>query len=149
MRQTGLEAARGHRVFGTGGAVDAVTLIWDGRELRARRRAAGWQVDGRDADRATAGALDDLVEMLAGLRAIDAFRARDAGSYGLGTPQGTIELRGGTSARRLVVGGINAAGSAYYARRDGDARVLQVGIGLGSSIERVFYVRDRQRPEIG
>ena len=153
-RLTGLEAARGHRVFGgTGRAVREVTVSWDGKTLRARRRAAGWEVDGGDATAETASALDELVETLARLRALDVFTPHDATSYGLAPPRGTIALRRGTHVRRLLVGYANGAGSAFYARRDidgrPDARVLQVGSGLASTIERVLYARDRQRPESG
>ena len=77
------------------------------------------------------------------------FRPRDAATYGLERPGGIIVLTTTHRVRRLVVGGLNAAGSALYARREGDQRVLQIGIGLGSAVERVLYDRDRQRPEIG
>jgi hypothetical protein len=151
---TGLEAARGHRVFGgTGRAVREVTVLWDGKTLRARRHAGGWQVDGGAAAPESASALDDLVETLARLRALDVFRPHDAASYGLDRPRGTVALRRGARVRRLLVGDANAAGSAFYARRetDGrpDARVLQIGSGLASTIERVLYARDRQRPDSG
>jgi len=150
VRPTGLEAARGHRVFGgVGGSVREVTVRWDDREVRASRHPDGWRVDGGNAVPAVAAALDDLVETLARLRALDVFRPRDAAAYGLDRPRGTIELWRGGRVRRLVLGGLNAAGSAFYARREGDGRILQVGSGLASAIERVFYTRGRQRPESG
>jgi hypothetical protein len=44
--------------------------------------------------------------------------------------------------RRLVIGAMNAGGSAFYAREDGDPRILQVGAALVTEIERVFYGRE-------
>ena len=44
--------------------------------------------------------------------------------------------------RRLVIGDLNAAGGALYARREGDPRVLEVGSALLSDLERVFFNRD-------
>ena len=150
VRLTGLQAVHGQRVLpGVPRAAEEVLLRWDERALRAQRRADGWQVDGATAAPATADALEDLLATLARLRAVDAFTPRDGDAYGLTSPRGAIELRRGTRVRRLVLGGTNAAGSALYARRDGERRVLQLGIGLVSTIERVFYSRDSQRPESG
>jgi Domain of unknown function (DUF4340) len=74
---------------------------------------------------------------------VDVFRPRDRASYGLDHPAVTITVRTRQGARRVVLGESNAAGSAFYARRDDDPRVMQVGSGLLSALERVFYERDR------
>ena len=87
----------------------------------------------------------DLVETVAGLRAVDSFRSRDSASYGLERPHAAIEVVTGRGVRRLVIGDLNAAGSAFYARRAGDPRVLQVGSGLLTGLERVFFNRDGPR----
>jgi hypothetical protein len=42
---------------------------------------------------------------------------------------------------RLVLGDANAGGSAIYVRRSGDPRVFQVGTGLLTTLDRVFYRR--------
>src|SRR5689334_23917245 len=49
-------------------------------------------------------ALDDLVETLVGLRAVDSFRGRDGASYGLDRPRVTIEVATARGVRRLVIG---------------------------------------------
>jgi len=109
------------------------------------RAADGWDVDGRPATPPTAEALDDLLDSLLGLRAVDVFRTSDPSAFGLGRPRGTITVVTGRSARRLLVGGLNAAGSAFYARREGDPRVLQVGTLVLSEVERVFYTTEVPR----
>ena len=144
----GLEAVRGPRVFRAGGTPRvreiAATLADTG--FVARARADGWEIDGRPAEPATADALRDLCDALVRLRAVDAFRPRDRATYGLDRPRGTITLHTARGTRRLVLGDLNAAGSAVYARRDADPRVMQVGTQLLSQLERVLYHRDRSRP---
>ena len=146
---TGLEAARGHRVFAGEGAVAAVEVSWGGQHFTARREGVGWRIDEGLADAETSAALDDLAETLGRLRALDAFRAEPGADYGLEHPRGTIAVRRGGRIHRIDVGGINTAGSAFYARDGTDGRMLQVGVGIESSLERVLFSRDRQRPEIG
>ena len=123
-------------------AVQGVDAVLDGRRFSARRAPGGWELDGRPASAASADALEDLVETVAGLRAIDAFRARGASSYGLDRPRGAIELATSHGARRLTLGALNSAGSAFYARRTGDPRVVLVGTIVLSDVERVLYTRD-------
>jgi hypothetical protein len=146
-RQGGLHSVRGHRVLRvTPHAVRALEVTLDGRRFAARRRADAWEIDGQPASARTAEALGDLVATLARLRAVDAFRPREAASFGLDRPRGTILVETPRGTRRLVLGSTNAAASALYARRDGDPRVIQVGIMLLSEIERVFYTRPATRP---
>jgi hypothetical protein len=143
---TGRDAVRGHRVFGIPRhAVRGIDVVLEDRRFSARRTAAGWETDGRPASPATADALHDLVETLVGLRTIDAFRPRDASSYGLDRPRATIEVLTPRGVRRLVLGAMNSTGSTVYARRGGDPRILQVGAGLLSPLERIFYARDGPR----
>ena len=146
VRPRGQLAVRGHRVFGVGPhAVRGIDVVLEARRFGARRTAEGWEIDGRRASLGTAAALDDLLESLVGLRAVDSFRSRDAASYGLERPRATIEVATARGVRRLVIGDLNAAGSALYARRVGDPRVLQVGSALLSDLERVFFTRDQAR----
>jgi hypothetical protein len=141
-RQDGLRSARGHRVLRVAPhAVRALEVTLDGRRFAARRSADGWEVDGRPASPRTAEAVGDLVATLGRLRAVDAFRPRDPAAFGLDRPRGTIVVETQRGTRRLALGGVNAAASALYARRDGDPRVIQVGIMLLSEIERVFFSR--------
>ena len=148
-RRSGAEAVRGRRVFEAERVVDAVEGRWDGRGFTARRTAGGWEVDGQAAPPPASVALDDLVTGLVDLRALDAFRPRDQARFGLDAPRGTIALWRGDRVQRLAIGDMNAAGSAFYARLEGETRVLQVGSGLTSSLERVLFVLGRQRPETG
>jgi hypothetical protein len=132
-------ALRGHRVFRLSpGGVGAVEVEAAGRRFRARRVPTGWLLDDGPADQRTAAALDDLLDTLVGLRAVDVFRPRDTASYGLDRPEATITVHTGRRVRRVVLGAPNAAGSAFYARRDHDPRVMQVGSMLLSAIERVL-----------
>jgi len=133
---------RGHRVFPV--AADEVLgldLALDERLLAARRAPGGWTIDGKPTTAATARALDDLVATLAGLRAVDVFRDRDGSAYGLDPPRATIAVVTDGASQRLDIGAANAANSAFYARRAGDPRMLQVGALLVTELERVFDQR--------
>jgi len=147
VQRTGFFAVRGHRVFGVPQrAVRGIDVEWWGRRFSARRVDPGWEIDGRRASPGTAEALAALVENVAPLRAVDVFRPQDGTSYGLEPPRGTITVTTARSVRRLLVGDLNTAGTAFYARRGKDPRILQVGMLLLSEIERVFYQRDRPEP---
>jgi hypothetical protein len=151
VRRTGPEAVRGHRVLPVAPAdVRTIALELDGRRLTAERVDGRWAIDGARAAPRAADALDDLVETLATLRAVDVFRSRDADSYGLDSPRGAIDVVSARGARRrLVLGGLNAAGAALYARRDGDPRVLQVGTLVLTEMERALRARDASGPVSG
>jgi len=130
---------RGHRVLAVApDAVRGLDLVLDARALSARRANGGWTVDGAPAGATTARALDDLVETLGGLRAVDVFRDRDGATYGLDHPRATIAVVTDGDSQRLEIGAANAAGGAFYARRAGDPRMLQVGALLVTQLERVF-----------
>jgi hypothetical protein len=144
--------ARGHRVFRlSSAALESLELRMAERMLTARPTANGWDVDGEPAPRTVAAALDDLRAALVHLRAVDVFRPRDVASYGLDRPRMTLVVRTPRAVRRVTLGAANAAGSAFYARRDDDPRVMQVGSLLVGGVERVFFERARaaQRPEMG
>ena len=142
----GRDAARGHRLFNTEHRwVRGIEVELDGRHVGSRRTPRGWDVDGRPAAVHTAEALGDLLDTLLALRAVDVFRTPDPTAFGLGRPRGMITVVTGRGPRRLLVGGLNAAGSAFYARREGDPRVLQVGTLVLSEIERVFYTTEPGR----
>jgi uncharacterized protein DUF4340 len=142
-RPAGRDAVRGHRIFAVApGAVRAVEVTLDARHFSARRAGERWEIDGRPASAGTADALTDLVDTLAGLRAVDVFRGGDASEYGLDRPRATIDLVTARGRRRVVFGEMTASGSSYYARRVGDPRILQVGVLVLTDVERVFYTRD-------
>jgi len=135
---------RGHRIFRVRPqAVRGIDVALRERSFSARRTADGWTIDGKPAGTHTAEALDDLVTLLATLRAVDVFRHEDPSHFGLEQPSGTITLVTARGDRRLVLGAHNLASTALYARRDGDPRLLQVGTMLLSSLDRVFYRRDQ------
>ena len=137
-------AVRGHRVFGvTRAAVHAVAVEMGDRRFTAQQRDGSWELDGTPASRTAAAALDDLVDALVHLRAVDVFRPRDGSSFGLEQPTAVVTLTTSFRTRRVLVGAANAAGSASSARRDGSPRVVQIGAGVLSQLERVFYQRDR------
>jgi len=125
-------------------AVTGVTVVLGERRVEAERRGDAWTVDGAAATPGAADALRDLVTTLAGLRSVDVFRARDGASYGLDRPHGSIEVRTARVRRRLDLGEFTAGGGTLYARRTGDPRVLQIGTGLLSTLQRVLYERDRR-----
>jgi hypothetical protein len=142
VRPTGLPALGGHRVVRVpADAVVRVELAHAGETLRARRTAAGWEIDGRPAEPGVTEALVDLVAMLTGLRAIDVFRGRDATTYGLDRPRSQIVVATVRRTVELDLGELNSAGSAVYARRTGDPRVLLVGTTVASAVDRVLYQR--------
>lgn len=141
-RPTGLAALRGQRVVRIGrAAVERVELARGAETLRARRVAGGWEVDGRRASAGFVDALDDLIEALTRLRAIDVFRARDGAHFGLASPRGQIVVATAHRTVALDLGDFNDAGSALYVRRARDPRVLLVGTTVMSAVERVFYQR--------
>jgi len=119
--------------------VDAMTVALDERRIALVRHDGGWDVDGAPATPAVADAARDLLDALATLRALDAFRAGDAARFGLAPPRGSVLVRAGAREDRLVIGGLTAGGDGVYARRGDERRVLRVGTGLLSAIERFFY----------
>jgi hypothetical protein len=124
------------------GAVGGLEIEAGPRRLSAVRSGGGWLLDGRPATTTAADALDTLVETLAGLRALDAFRPGNRAALGLDPPQAIITVRTRRGDQRLRLGTLNAAGSALYAERDGHPRAFLAGTGLLSALERVFYQRD-------
>jgi hypothetical protein len=147
VRLTGRELVRGSHVLRVDRAdVRGIDVDFEGRHFAAVRSGEGWQLDGGAASAGAADALNDLLDLLVDLRAVDVFRASDPKPFGFDPPRGTVELVTPGTRRRLVIGGLNTAGSVAYARRDQDPRVYQVGIFLLSSLERVFYQRDGAKP---
>lgn len=139
-RRTGREMITGPSVLRlVARDVHAITATVGDRRFAAVRDGAGWRVDGVPAQPALAEAVDDLVETLAGLRAVQAFRSDDVRQFGLDAPGGSIVVEGPHGRRTLALGRFDSVGSALYARRDGDPRVFLVGAALGSAVERVFY----------
>lgn len=156
-RPTSRELVRGPRLMkAAGSSIREVSAVLGERRFSATRTDAGWLIDGAPASDGVADALNDVVQTLVELRAIDAFRAEGWAQFGLETPHGVVTVvaagREGDDTERLELGDFNTGGSAIYARRDGDPRVFQIGVFLPSALERVFYQRDdvgRQRPEMG
>jgi hypothetical protein len=160
-----LTAPSGHapvirpRVHGHGDAVRRVRSI-SARAASSRARARGWRVDASPASPARARRSTRARAGLAGLHAVDAFRASgDLAALGLAPPEGTIALTTARGTQRLALGALNAAGSTFYARREGHGRVLQLGVYLMEIVRRVVAARDaaasavrgprRYWPEIG
>ena len=144
VRPTGLDAVRGSRILRVRpAAVDRLAVSLDERRFAARRAAGGWEIDGRPASPAAAAALEDLVQSLVSLRAVDVFRSRDASAYGLDRPQATIVVETPRGRRQVTLGALNAAGSTVYARRDNDPRIFQLGTHLLTQLQRVLYARDK------
>jgi len=145
-RQAPGDQVRGPRVVKLRSTdVQGLTLaLRDGR-MAIARRGEHWDVDGQPSGERLAESIDDLIALLTTMRAVDRFRAPDDAAYGLDAPLGLIEVRGTLRETRLVLGALNHAGSAVYARRDGHPRVLLLGSHLLSAIDRVFYFRSRGR----
>jgi hypothetical protein len=123
------------------GAVTRVELAHAGETLRARRTDAGWEVDGRPAGPGVTEAVVDLVDLLTRLRAIDVFRPRDGTTVGLDRPRSHVVVVAARRTVELELGDHNSGGSAVYARRTGDPRVLLIGTTVASALERVLYQR--------
>jgi hypothetical protein len=156
-RPTSRELVRGPRLMkAPASSIREISAVLGERRFTATRADGGWRIDGAAAPAGVGAALDDVVQTLVELRAIDAFRGDGLAQFGLETPHGAVTIVSsdgtGGDTERLVLGDFNASGSAIYARRDGDPRVFQIGVFLPSALERVFYQRDdvdRQRPEMG
>jgi hypothetical protein len=152
-RPTSRELVRGPRLMkAPPSAIREITAVLGERRFTATRTDGGWRIDGNPATAGVADALDDVVQTLVDLRAIDAFRGDGLAQFGLETPHGTVTIVSEDDTERLELGDFNAGGSAIYARRDGDPRIFQIGVFLASSLEKVFYQRDEvggQRPEMG
>jgi hypothetical protein len=148
----------GPRAFAiTADAVRRVEVDLGSRRVVADRVPDGWRIDASTASPALREALDALVQELAGLRAVDAFRSSgDLGALGLSPPEGTIALTTARGTQRLELGAVNTVGSTFYARREGHGRVLQLGVYLMEIVRRVVAARDTAAssaraywPEIG
>lgn len=139
-RPTGLEAVSGPLVLRLRrGDVTALRATVGERGFAAQRDTDGWRLDGAPAAPALVDALDALADLLVRLRAVDAFRSDDLAQFGLDAPRARLIVEGRRGRRTVVLGRFDSAGSAIYARREGDPRVFLVGAALGSALERVLY----------
>jgi hypothetical protein len=153
-RPTSRELVRGSRLMkAQPSTIREVSAVLGERRFTATRADDGWRIDGAPAPAGVADALNDVVQTLVDLRAIDAFRGDGLAQFGLEQPRGSVTVVSADDTELLQLGDFNTTGSAIYARRDGDPRVFQIGVFLPSALERVFYQRDdvggRQRPEMG
>lgn len=132
------------------GSIRMLDVEIDGRRIAAARAGGGWSVADRPATPALASALEDLAGALASLQALDRFRSDDRAQFGLVDPRGRLRIGLARGRRELLLGATTPNGTALYARRARDPHlVVQVGIGLLSAIDRVFFFAAAQRPEIG
>lgn len=139
-RRTGEESVRGPRLVRmSADSVEAVVIAVGGHRAAAERVGTRWTVAGQPASPPLEEALADLLRTLTTLRAVDRFRPRDGAGFGFDPPRATIELRSRRRTTRVVLGELNAARSAVYARRDGAAHVWVVGLYVVSALERVIY----------
>ncbi len=142
-RPTGPEQVHGHRVFGVKAReVRRLELFAGEHVVRARRTADTWEVEGRPMDAPLAAALDDLVGLLAGLRAVDVFRATNVRPFGLDRPRAVIVVETARRTRRVRLGEMSAGGTTLYAQREGQPRVARVGTQFLSALEHVLYRYD-------
>jgi len=148
-RRAGEEAVRGPRLFKMSAReISQVRVSIGERHAVASRVGDGWLLDGRPASPPLADALADLVRTLATLRAVDRFLPRDGASFGFEPPRATIEVTSGARQTRVVLGELNAARSAVYARREGTPRVWLIGLYLVSALERVIYFASLEPPPL-
>ena len=145
-RPTGEESVSGPRLVRLAPAsIDRVVVVIGAHRAAAERADGRWTIDGRPASAALGGALDDFLHTLTSLRAVDRFRPRDGATFGFEpSPRASIELGAAQETLRIVVGELNGARSAVYARRDGDPHVWLVGLYLISAMERVIYFADAE-----
>jgi len=137
--------AEGPLLVTAAGEVERVSATLRGRGFGAVRQGGDWRVDGAAVGAGATAALEDLVETLRELRAIDAFRTDDPGQFGFAEPQATIEVGTPAGSSRLLLGVFTPSAVAVYARLEGDPRVFQVGSHLLSAVERVLYLRDAEK----
>lgn len=146
-RPTGAELERGPRIFRTSThGIRRIEVTLGERHFAAARARDGWTLDGGPAPARARDALDALARELATTRAVDAFRAESFPAYGLEPPTGTLVVTTPRDAQRLALGTLNSAGSAFYARRDGQGRVMQVGVYLLETVQRVLDWREDDDP---
>ena len=138
-RKTGASAVHGARLVRLPRhAVRRVEVTLEGRHFLAHWRGTGWEVDGRPPSAAANIAVNDLVETLVTLRAVDQFRGEVQVSFGLTPPRGTVVIASDQREVRLSLGAFSSAVTTLYARRAGDPRVFQIGTYLLSQIARVL-----------
>lgn len=139
-RLSGPESVRGPSVLRVrAGDIRALSLRLETADFAATRADGGWFVGGRPAPPSLAEAVDALVVMLAGLRAVHAFRAGDPAEFGLGAPRAVVVVETRRGVRTVRLGRFDSSGATMYAAREGDPRVFRVGVALASAIERVLY----------
>jgi hypothetical protein len=137
---TGEEAVTGPRLFKISAeAVRQVIVTIGAQRVAAVRGARDWAIEGRPVSPATQDAITDLLRTLVVLRAVDRFRPEDAAAFGLDPAHATIEVVSPHRRTRLLLGELNAARSAVYARRDDAPQVMLVGVYLLSALERLVY----------
>jgi hypothetical protein len=138
-RPTSRELVRGPRPFHvTATAIRRIEIVVAGQHLVAERGdAGGWRLGGVVASDRVRDALDALAHEVAELRAVDAFRPSSLAALGLDPPAGWIAITTVRGTERLDLGVVNPAGSSVYARRDGHARVLQLGVYLLEVVRRL------------
>ena len=142
-RRTARELLRGPRPFRiSASTVRRIEVTIANRHLGADRTGDGWRTDAVPATPALRDALDALVNELASLRAVDAFRPSSLAEIDLDPPTGTIVVTTPRGTQRLELGALNTGGSTFYARRDGHGRVLQLGVYLLELVRRVFDARE-------
>lgn len=146
-QKTGAEAVTGSRLVRIPRhAVQRVEVSLDGRQVVTTATAAGWTIDGQALPPALNAAVDDLIDGLVHLRAIDQFRGASQQRFGLDAPRGVITVTSARRTVRLSLGAFTGSTAALYARRDRDPRVFLIGTYLLSQIERVFDRRDVPAP---
>lgn len=137
---SGPESVRGPSVLRVhAGEIRAISVRVETRTFAATRTDGGWLVGDRPAPPPLAEAIDALVAMLTGLRAVDAFRAADRTEFGLDAPRAIVVVDTPRGVRTMRLGRVDSSGSTIYASREGDPRVFRVGIALVSAIDRVLY----------
>ena len=142
-RRTARELLRGPRPFRIStSTVRRIELAVATRRVGADRTGDGWRTDAVPASPVLRDALDTLVDELARLRAVDAFRPSSLSEIGLDPPTGSIVVTTPRGVQRLELGALNTGGSTFYARRDGHGRVLQLGVYLLELVRRVFDARE-------
>jgi len=142
-RRTARELLRGPRPFRiSASTVRRIEVAVATRRVGADRAGDGWRTDAVPASPALRDALDALVDELARLRAVDAFRPSSLSDIGLDPPTGTIVVTTPRGVQRLELGALNTGGSTFYARRNGHGRVLQLGVYLLELVRRVFDARE-------
>lgn len=117
--------------------ITAITIKRQAEEIRLVKEGKGWHLDEPLKDRADGVTLTSLLSTLSELRLTrDLGPQEDVKPFGLDQPPLVVTVTAGDKSHTLSVGKKAPGGQGYYARRDGDPRVLLIAASTKESLDR-------------